>query len=90
MEYMQKGGQKPRKDEKHCLKIWNIAIQEVICLMINVFIYSCSQWVRDSYSYYDALRRSEQAPRAGLSQLSGYIFSNVDQSIVQVGYIMIM
>jgi hypothetical protein len=87
---MQKGAQKPSKDEKHLFKVLNIAIQNVICLMINVCFYSCSQWIKDSYSYYDALRRSEQAPKAGVSLLSGYIFSSVDQSIVQVGYLMIM
>lgn len=70
--------------------VLKVAIQEVISLMINVFIYSCSQWIRDSYSYYDALRISEQAPRAGVSLLSGYIFSSVDQSIVQVGYLTII
>jgi len=42
-----------------------------------------SQWIRDSYDYYDALRRSEQAPRAGVSQVSGYIFSSIDPSLVQ-------
>jgi hypothetical protein len=58
--------------------------------MMDICIYSCSQWIRDSYSYYDALRGSEQAPKAGVSLLAGYIFSSVDQSIVRVGYLMIM
>jgi hypothetical protein len=57
-------------------------------LMLNVFINLFSQWIRDSYNYYDALQRSEQAPRAGVSLVSGYIFSSVDPSLVQVGYIM--
>jgi D-aspartate oxidase len=54
--------------------------------MINVFIYLYSQWIRDSYNYYDALQRSEEAPRAGVNQVSGYIFSRVDPSLVQVSY----
>lgn len=52
----------------------------------SVFIYLCSQWIRDSYNYYDALRRSEQASRAGVSHVSGYIFSSIDPSLVQVSY----
>jgi hypothetical protein len=56
--------------------------------MLNVFINLFSQWIRDSYNYYDGLRRSEQAPRAGVSLVSGSIFSSVDPSLVQVGYIM--
>jgi len=73
---------------KHHLNVCNTAVQEIIYLMCNVFINLFSQWIRDSYNYYDALRRSEQAPRAGVSLVSGYIFSSVDPSLVQVGYIM--
>ncbi|XP_069701261.1 D-aspartate oxidase [Periplaneta americana] len=42
-----------------------------------------SQWIRDSYEYYDVLRCSEQSSRAGVSQISGYMFSRIDPSIVQ-------
>jgi len=71
----------------HPLNVCNIAGHEIIYLMLNVVINLFSQWIRDSYNYYDALRRSEQAPKAGVSLVSGYIFSSVDPSLVQVGYI---
>ncbi|KAJ9580270.1 hypothetical protein L9F63_004083 [Diploptera punctata] len=42
-----------------------------------------SQWIRDSYDYYDAIRSSEESARAGVSQISGYLFSKVDESLVK-------
>lgn len=42
-----------------------------------------SQWIKDSYDYYDAIRRTENSVKAGVSQISGYLFSAVDELVVQ-------
>lgn len=33
------------------------------------------KWVTDAYNYWDNIRKSSEAPLAGVTQLSGYIFS---------------
>ncbi|XP_055389697.1 D-aspartate oxidase [Condylostylus longicornis] len=41
------------------------------------------KWIQDSYEYWDNIRRSSEASKAGVCQLSGYIFSKVNPSIVR-------
>lgn len=38
----------------------------------------------DAFNYWDELRRSKEAPLAGVCQLSGYIYSRTSPSIVRV------
>lgn len=38
----------------------------------------------DSYEYWNDLRKSPESAIAGVTQLSAYHFSNIDQTIVQV------
>ncbi|XP_066992234.1 D-aspartate oxidase [Anabrus simplex] len=42
-----------------------------------------SQWIRDSWNYYDELRQSEEAADAGVSSISGYCFSSISPDIVR-------
>lgn len=44
-------------------------------------------WIRDSYEHWDAIRRTEEAPKAGICQLSGYIFSNTHPSMVRNAFL---
>jgi hypothetical protein len=41
-------------------------------------------WVRDSYDFYDGILRSDEAEKAGVSQVSGYIFSSKYPAITRV------
>ncbi|XP_055310318.1 D-aspartate oxidase isoform X2 [Sitodiplosis mosellana] len=41
------------------------------------------KWMSDSYAYWDDLRLSEDASLAGVTQLSVYVFSSTDPSIVR-------
>lgn len=49
----------------------------------NRFIFS-RQWIKDSYEFYDALRKIEDASRAGVTDISGYIFANSSLDTVKV------
>lgn len=52
--------------------------------MIRVYLLlNCSKWLRDAYHYYDEIRKSSEANRIGVTQLSGYIFSTKSKSIVK-------
>ncbi|XP_011881441.1 PREDICTED: D-aspartate oxidase [Vollenhovia emeryi] len=41
------------------------------------------QWVKDSYEFYDALRKTDDASYAGVTDISGYIFANSSPDIVK-------
>ncbi|XP_055609877.1 D-aspartate oxidase isoform X2 [Uranotaenia lowii] len=45
------------------------------------------KWISDAYLYWDAIRRTEEASDAGVTQLSGYIFSSTEPGIVRNHYI---
>lgn len=51
----------------------------------TLLISNSSKWINDSYEYWDALQKSEEASDAGVTALSGYIFSSISESIVRVG-----
>lgn len=42
------------------------------------------KWMNDSYAYWDNLRLQEDASLSGVTQLSAYVFSSTDSSIVRV------
>lgn len=44
-----------------------------------------SQWINDSFNYWDELRITEDGAKAGVTQLSGYLFSSTHPEIVRVG-----
>ncbi|XP_012276505.1 D-aspartate oxidase [Orussus abietinus] len=41
------------------------------------------KWVKDSYEYYDDIRRSPEASLAGVTSISGYIFANSNPNVVK-------
>lgn len=41
------------------------------------------QWIRDSYEYYDNIRKSEIASYAGVTDISGYMFANSSPETVK-------
>ncbi|XP_052873045.1 D-aspartate oxidase [Anopheles cruzii] len=45
------------------------------------------KWISDAYSYWDELRKTEHSFRAGVCQMSGYIFSSRDPAIVRNHFI---
>ncbi|XP_055533300.1 D-aspartate oxidase [Wyeomyia smithii] len=45
------------------------------------------KWISDAYRYWDDIRKTEDASNAGVTQLSGYIFSSTDPAIVRNHYI---
>ncbi|XP_058461565.1 D-aspartate oxidase [Malaya genurostris] len=45
------------------------------------------KWISDAYRYWDDIRKTEDAIDAGVTQLSGYIFSSIDPAIVRNHYI---
>ena len=42
------------------------------------------QWIKDSYEFYDAVRKMDDASYAGVTDISGYIFANSSQDTVRV------
>lgn len=42
------------------------------------------QWVKNSYEFYDALRKTADASRAGVTDISGYMFANSSPDVVKV------
>lgn len=47
-----------------------------------MFFFRC--WIRDSYEYYDDIRKSYEASFAGITAISGYLFANSSPEIVKV------
>ncbi|XP_030765616.1 D-aspartate oxidase [Sitophilus oryzae] len=45
------------------------------------------KWINDSYTYWDEIRRSPEGARAGVTELSGYIFSSQHSQAVRNRYI---
>ncbi|XP_050326369.1 D-aspartate oxidase [Bactrocera neohumeralis] len=45
------------------------------------------QWITDAFHYWDDIRRSKEAPLAGVCQLSGYIYSSTSPKIVRNPFI---
>lgn len=45
------------------------------------------KWIRDAYDHWDGIRKSEESAIAGVTQLSGYIFSNTSPEIVRNEYL---
>lgn len=45
------------------------------------------KWISDAYHYWDEIRKTREAAEAGVTQLSGYIFSSIDEAIVRNHYI---
>ncbi|KYQ51870.1 D-aspartate oxidase [Trachymyrmex zeteki] len=41
------------------------------------------QWIKNSYEFYDALRKMDDASHAGVTDISGYIFANSSQDTVR-------
>lgn len=41
------------------------------------------KWIRDSYEYYDEIRKTTEAPFAGVTNVSGYIFANSSAEAVK-------
>lgn len=49
--------------------------------MINYF---SRKWIKDSYEFYDDIRKSDCASYAGVTDISGYIFANSSPHTVKV------
>lgn len=45
------------------------------------------KWIADAFNYWDDIRKSSEAPLAGVCQLSGYIFSTTSPSMVRNHFI---
>ncbi|XP_037956203.1 D-aspartate oxidase-like [Teleopsis dalmanni] len=45
------------------------------------------KWITDAFNYWDEIRRSKEAPLAGVCQLSGYIFSSISPKITRNHFI---
>lgn len=41
------------------------------------------KWIIDSYNYWDGIKNSREAANAGVTQISGYIFSSEYPNIVR-------
>lgn len=54
-----------------------------IFIIQNIKIYS-RKWINDAYTHWDDLRKTSEGSRAGVTQLSGYIFSSTSPHIVRV------
>lgn len=54
--------------------------------LITSYIYNhfSRKWVKDSYEFYDNIRKSDCASYAGVTDISGYIFANSSPHTVQV------
>lgn len=42
------------------------------------------KWVADSYNYWDKIRKTPDAAKAGIAELSGFIFSSISPAITRV------
>lgn len=42
------------------------------------------KWVVDSFKHWDDIRKTAEASKAGITELSGYIFSSISESITRV------
>jgi D-aspartate oxidase len=45
------------------------------------------KWIKDSYNYWDDLRNTSEGNKAGVTQISGYIFSSQYPNIVRNNYL---
>lgn len=52
--------------------------------ILNFSIKFLRKWILDAYDYWDNIRKSIDAPLAGVCQLSAYIFSKNQESITRV------
>lgn len=57
-------------------------------LLIPLLLVCITQrkWIEDSYQFWDDIRLTPEASSAGVTQLSGYLFSNIHKSVVHVSY----
>ena len=63
--------------------MWPQALAVCIHLNYNQFTF-LRQWIKDSYEFYDAVRKMDDASHSGVTDISGYIFANSSQDIVRV------
>lgn len=42
------------------------------------------KWVADAFNHWDDIRKTPDASKAGVTELSGYIFSSTSESITRV------
>jgi len=63
--------------------MWPQALAVCIHWNYNQFTF-LRQWIKDSYEFYDAVRKMDDASHAGVTDISGYIFANSSQDIVRV------
>lgn len=61
-----------------------INIMYIIFIIIIIDYLFLRQWVKDSYEFYDTLRKMDDASRAGVTDISGYIFANSSPEVVKV------
>lgn len=58
---------------------------DVQLFFISNWVYR--KWIKDAYEHWDAIRLTSEAPNAGITSVSGYIFSSDYPEIVQNSYI---
>lgn len=61
-------------------------LQALVCVYRNIYnqFTFLRQWIKNSYEFYDALRKMDDASHAGVTDISGYIFANSSQDTVRV------
>ena len=52
--------------------------------MNQVKISNYRKWVKDAYDYYETISRSPDASEAGVTSISGYMYSNTSPEVVRV------
>lgn len=45
------------------------------------------KWIYDSYQHWDDIRKKRESSEAGICQISGYIFSSINESITRVSFV---
>lgn len=53
-------------------------------IFMRKLYYFSRKWVKDSYEFYDDIRKSDYASHAGVTDISGYIFANSSPHTVKV------
>lgn len=48
------------------------------------YIIFCRKWISDAYNYYEEISRSREGADAGVTNISGYMFSNISPENVKV------
>lgn len=51
---------------------------------LNFILKIIRRWINDAYEYWDDLRKTSESSKAGVTQLSGYMFSSIEPGIVRV------